>query len=82
MLINLVLLLRKMDFIKHKYLEKQIKMKYTIKTNDMKPQDEITNWQKVLIYLDENKDKHFTDQIADLMEIYNLTKKDSLKNEL
>ena len=42
---------------------------------DMKPQEEITNWQKVLIYLDENKDKNFTDQIADLMEIYNLTNK-------
>jgi hypothetical protein len=42
---------------------------------EMKPQEEITNWQKVLIYLDENKDKHFTDQIADLMEIYKLTNK-------
>ena len=38
-------------------------------------QQDITNWQKVLIYLDENKDKHFTNQIADLMEIYNLTNK-------
>ena len=40
-----------------------------------KQPEEITNWQKVLIYLDENKDKHFTDQIAHLMEIYNLTNK-------
>ena len=50
----------------------------TLKLRDEKRKEfyeQVTNWQKVLIYLDENKDKHFTDQIAHLMKKYNLTNK-------
>lgn len=37
--------------------------------------EQVTEWQKIIIWLDVNKDKHFTDQIAYLTKKYKLTNK-------
>ena len=55
--------------------ERTLKLRDEKRKEFYKNHEQVTNWQKVLIYLDENKDKHFTDQIAYLIEIYNLTNK-------